>query len=109
MCNLITCGSCGSDSPHRGCRHIMLATVTGLLEERTRLHGQFIKNLVEIEDAAIRQLVSSRGELTRSHYLGNLGEDHLRVVEEIFQKRNPRCLVGSAAKAFFEGLQEQVL
>ena len=107
MCSRTDCPSCGDKSVHRGCKHIMLARVTQLLEERSGRHCRFLGSLVEIEDAAIRRLVSSRAELARTHYLGGLEEKHLSTVEEIYRQKNPHCLVGAEAKEFYERLRQE--
>lgn len=97
FCNVISCPTC-SIINHKNCQHVKLRSVTNMLQARANSHRRFITNICDIENGFIDQLYDSRKRLTDKYYLGDLKEKHLKIIEEVYSKKNPNYLVGNKSK-----------
>jgi hypothetical protein len=77
-----------------------------MLNERAHKQKEFILNVCEIENDFIAELHNSREKLTDRYRFGDLEEKYLKIVEEIYVRRNSKCMIGKDAEEFCRRLEE---
>lgn len=88
------------------CSTVSLKAVTSLLNKRSARQKRFTLTLCELEDKFIKQLQGGRHELPSKHRFGSLEDRFVRIVEEIFEKNNSRCMKGREAKDLWKRLRK---
>lgn len=82
--------------------------MTTLLTQRSHKLKDFTIESCKIENKFIDEIHSSRRELIKKYYLGDLEQKDLKIVEEIYKNRNAKCLTGGEAKQFHENLRQNI-
>lgn len=101
ICQDLQCESCGIKH-HRLCVSLPLQVLTQILNETTQKQKDFTSEVCKIENRFIDEIYNSRKALTKRYYLGDLQENQLKFVEEIYKNKNTKCLTGKEATAFYE-------
>ena len=97
MCDGIDCRKCIEES-HIDCPNVHLKSITANLQGRVRNHKDFVISLCRIENVFVEELCESRRKMGRKYYLGDLKEECVLIVDQIYREKNSKCLVGAKAE-----------
>jgi hypothetical protein len=101
-----SCQHCGP-SKHKYCQMVFLKSLTEMLNKRANSHKDFIVDLFNSENAFIEELQQSRQPLAEKYYLGEMTEEHLQIVREIYEDRSVAGLKGKKTGELFAHLQKE--
>ena len=96
MCDGAECRKCMEES-HQYCPSVPLKGITAHLQGRVRNHKDFVINFCRIENSFVEELCESRRKMGRKYYLGDLKEEFVLIVDQIYREKNNKCLVGAKA------------
>ena len=78
-----------------------------MLNKRANNHKNFIIDLFNSENTFIEELQRSRQPLANKYYLGDMAEEHLQIVKDIYRDKNVAGLKGKKAGELFAHLQKE--
>ena len=86
------------EESHQYCPSVPLKGITAHLQGRVRNHKDFVISLCRIENGFVEELCESRRKMGRKYYLGDLKEECVLIVDQIYREKNSKCLVGAKAE-----------
>lgn len=75
-----------------------LSTIAGRQKE-------FSLDICRIENKFMENLNNSKVNMIKKYYLGDMEEKYLKIVEEVYEKKNREYLLGQQAEQFVERLK----
>lgn len=92
LCSDIDCPFCGEEK-HEQCRIVSMKGVTKELSNLAGKQKDFSLDICRIEGKFIEELHKSNHFFVKKYELGSMEDNFLRILQEIYLKKNRECLV----------------